>query len=800
MNKKATPFLNFFPGHVYRYIDQTGAGRRPVSSVEKRDDLNLEGYEAYFTVNGFKDAPNAQKENCSSLNAFFVDIDGRKDLEELEAIKGKLDPTFILETKNGHHIYWVLDEIIHKDELSKEEWELAVARWEKIEQSIVTELKADPVVKDLTRIMRQPNTFYWKKSGGAYIDGTDGVFKIKGIYKNEANTYSMAQVEEVFPVKEQPLTLSSNSATTPNSENTKKMSELERKNFFDRVNEAYPIEERDSFMALLSGRSGTLPHPNCRNHALLITGSLARQAGWSKDKFLKHIEKTGWHGIEKERGGAQEIMSTVNSAFNGSYTYSYKNEIIAHNMTEEEQMKIQQAYTGVLKERKEHDKVRFSNYEREILARHPFLKKNEIGIVFDYKDGFYQMLTDQQVSDLVLNSLYDDMLWGYRTKRNVSDKVACLISIIPDLVISDDKGCIINVKNGLLDIFAKKLIPHTPEFVSLIQYPVVYDPEAKAPTWEACLKDWMAGPECEEKTRLLKQFSGYVLSSSMFYDRALFMVGDGGNGKSTFIDTIAMVIGPQATAHIDLEGLYGQFGMQGLVGKRLNIIEEVAGNYYQSNKLKKLISGEQVTIDIKYKPQFTFRPQAKFVFSVNLLPRVDDTSTATERRICAVTFRNNYRKNPNFKLRSSMGLLAQELSGILNWMIEGAQDLAREGNFIITEEQTQMLNEYREENSSVEGFLSECVMLDPESSVDVPDLYAEYKKWSQSDGGRKVKANITFTKEVKAYGAKNDRFGFRPRQHGSDEAKFVGIKLNPLWTKQSGGGPQQGGFGDFTRD
>ena len=262
------------------------------------------------------------------------------------------------------------------------------------------------------------------------------------------------------------------------------------------------------------------------------------------------------------------------------------------------------------------------------------------------------------------------------------------------------------------------------------------------------------------------------------------MVGDGGNGKSTFIDTIAMIIGHNATSHIDLESLYGQFGFHGLIGKRLNIIEEVAGNYYQSNKLKKLISGEQVTIDIKYKPQFTFRPQAKFVFSVNLLPRVDDTSTATERRICCVQFLNNYRDNPNYNLRSDVGLLAKELSGILNWMIEGAIDLANEGKFITTQEQITMLDEYRAENSSVEGFLSQCIILDEYGSIDTPDLYAEYKKWSVTDGGRRTKANITFTKEVRNYGKKGNRFGYEKRKSGSIEARFVGISLSPQWIKQ----------------
>ena len=93
-NKKE--FLTYFPDHVYRYIDQTGANRPPVSCTERKDDLNKNGYESYFTVNGFKDAPNAQKENCTSLNAFFVDIDGRKDESEIEMIREKLDPTFVI--------------------------------------------------------------------------------------------------------------------------------------------------------------------------------------------------------------------------------------------------------------------------------------------------------------------------------------------------------------------------------------------------------------------------------------------------------------------------------------------------------------------------------------------------------------------------------------------------------------------------------------------------------------------------------------------------------------------------------
>jgi len=773
-------FLTFFPDHVYRYIDQTGEGRPPVSSTEIKEQLNRDGYESYFTVNGFRDSANAKNESCTSLNAFFVDIDGRKDEEELERIKLKLDPSFILETKNGYHIYWLLDEPIYKDEIDEEEWKISVKKWEELEQNIVTELKADPVVKDLTRILRVPQTYYWKKTGDLWKkEDTKEVFKIKGVYKNPANRYTLEEIEETFPAKELQLDFSSIPIET--GEKAKKMADAEKKNFFDRVNESFPMEQRDSFKKLISGAPETIANFKGRNNGLIIVASLMRQAGWTKEKALQQIEKVGWHGLENDPGGPQEIVNTINSAFEGGYTYSHKHELIEHNTSPEENVLMQQAITGVLKIRKEQDKVRYSNYEREILAKNPYLKKNETGIVYRYHNGVYKEVSDQEMSDIVLNGLYDDMLWGYRTKKSVSDKVACLLSVIPTLVITLDQGRWINVKNGLLNIETKELQPHTPEFVTLIQYPVLYDPEAKCPIWNECVSEWMTGPEQEDKIRLIKQYCGYILSSSMEYDRALFMVGNGGNGKSTFIDTIGMIIGMQATSYIDLEGLYGQFGMKGLVGKRLNIIEEVAGNYYQSNKLKKLISGEQITIDVKYKPQYTFRPQAKFVFSVNSLPRMDDTSSATERRMCVVQFRQNYRKNPNTKLRSDTGLLNQERSGILNWMLEGAVDLQESDGFITTNEQTKMLDDYRAENSSVEGFLSECIVMEPGMEITTPELYRQYKEWSLTEGGRKIKASITFTKEVRAYASKDDRFTYEDRDYSGGDSKFVGIKLAPQW-------------------
>jgi putative DNA primase/helicase len=778
----ATPrkhrFLESFPDHVYRYIDQTGAGRAPVSSAERRDDLNAKGYESYFTVNGFRGQPDARREHCTSLNAFFVDIDGRKDPAEIEAARQRLEPSFVLETKNGYHLYWLLDEPVFRDEVTPEEWAASLATWERVEAGLVASLGGDPVVKDVTRILRVPDTYYWKKSGDAWTRGVEHApFKIKGVHKNPAARYSMAEVEEAFP----PEAAVAPFPKTPEGESMARYAEAERKAFFDAVNAAYPVDQRPSFKALVSGKPGTLP-PNVasRNASLLVAASLMRQAGWSKAEAMAHLAKTGWHGIEKERSGAREIQTTVDSAYRVGYTFSYKHEVIAFNATPEEQVKIQAAYAAVTKARKETDKTRFANYEYEVRSRYPHLKKNEVGIVFNYEGGVYRMLSDQDLSGIILSMLYEDMLWGYRTKKHVADKVACLLSIIPDLVPTDDKGDFFNVRNGLLQLSTGELKPHTPDFVSLVQSPVAYDPSADAPTWRRCVEAWMRGPESPEKALLLQQFAGYLLTSSMAHAKALFLVGDGGNGKSTFADTISMVIGEASTSRIDLEDLYSTFGMKGLIGKRLNVVEEVGGNYYQSHKLKKLVSGESLTINMKFKDQFRFTPEAKFVFAVNMMPRVDDSSTATERRILVVQFNNNFRDNPDTSLRFASGALAQELPGILNWMLEGYRSLAAAGGFARTVEQQQALAEYREENSSVDGFIGERLEFAAGHRMTTHMLYGEYKDYCVKDG-RKYKSMIAFSKEMKAYGKRTGNFTHIERENGHGSAFFEGVRVVNSW-------------------
>lgn len=747
-------FIQHFTGTVFRFIDEAKKTRSPLNAAEYRADLNKIGYGAFFTVNGFKGQP--KRENLAVLNAFFADLDGIKDLS---GVNLPVDPTFIVRTKNGFHLYWLLDEQIHRDEVGEEAWEKAFAQYCEVEERLIAGVGADKNAKDPTRILRVPGSFHWKDPKNP--------FEIKVVEENQAMRYSIEEMAEAFPVKED----------KSGKDAKKKEHQMPRSDFFRMLDNAFPIENRPSFQALISGLPGTIPTTGSeldrsRNRALLVAASLTKKAGWTLARALDHFKV--WHGIEKERGGMEEIHTAVSSAYANDYHFGAREACIAWNITQEEEQAYSGAVASVLKARKEIDRAFFSEYEKTLLKRHPHLKKNDAGMFFEYEGGIYVYRKDADLEDMILRDMYDDGLWGFRTRSFVKDKINCLRSITPRLIETIDNR-VVNVKNGLVDIATGEIRAHTPEFVSLIQLPVEYDPNATCPAFEQFVHEVMEGDEEEGKSKILQEFAGSCLSASNKHAKALFLIGDGNNGKSVFAETIAHLIGDDHTSHISLEDLYTHFGVIGIFGKRLNVCEEVPGNYYQSHKLKALVSGEKLTTNVKYKDQFKFRPQAKFIFAVNEMPRVDDTTKGTERRLLTVRFGNSFTGRENKDLRGEHGTLAKELSGILNWAIEGARRIEAQNGFTTTQEHAELMKEYRDEISSPDAFFTECMEFSEGNRLEIAHMYEHYKIYCR-DAGLKPKGRPAFTRIIRMMPENGKRFTLHERKNGHEQPYVEGLK------------------------
>lgn len=128
---------------------------------DKLKQLNKQGFNIYFTVN----SGGTKKEQINKINAFFIDCDCGKDdkgnyfnLDIVKQYKQRvlqrvqefgLAPSFVVDTRNGYHIYWLVDNA-------------KVEQFEEVQKKLIHYFNSDERVFTAQFIMRLPN-FYWTK-------------------------------------------------------------------------------------------------------------------------------------------------------------------------------------------------------------------------------------------------------------------------------------------------------------------------------------------------------------------------------------------------------------------------------------------------------------------------------------------------------------------------------------------------------------------------------------------------------------------------------------------------------------
>lgn len=190
-NNFTQDFLSNFPNHGYRYLyDPSTQSKSGINSQVEKPEMNEGKYGAYFTVNGFQGG--YKETNLVSLNAFFADIDWEEGIDItvkkqriqnvfIQCEELNLSPSYIVETKKGCHIYWILE---------KPETKEKIEEWKAIENTIIEKIGGDDNAKDPCRILRIPGTKHWKDPLNP--------FTIK-IWCDTGSRYSWEQIKKVFP-------------------------------------------------------------------------------------------------------------------------------------------------------------------------------------------------------------------------------------------------------------------------------------------------------------------------------------------------------------------------------------------------------------------------------------------------------------------------------------------------------------------------------------------------------------------------------------------------------------------------
>jgi putative DNA primase/helicase len=300
----------------------------------------------------------------------------------------------------------------------------------------------------------------------------------------------------------------------------------------------------------------------------------------------------------------------------------------------------------------------------------------------------------------------------------------------------DQDAHLLNVANGTLDLRTGELRDHCKDDYLTRVIPVEYHSDTQAPTWIRFLDTVMAGNA--NLIGYLQRGAGYSLIG-LLRDHVLFIpYGVGSNGKSTFLGTVANVLGeyaqgmaPETLMSKKYEGIPNDIAR--LKGTRfVSALETKRGRQLDESVVKKLTGGDTLTGRFLHKEFFDFEPTHKLWLATNHKPVIKDTTGSIWRRVNLIPFNVVI---PDAEQDKALGeTLRAEAPGVLAWAVEGCRQWMADG--LRTPDEVRVATEqYRQEQDALSEFVALTIEVWPRGWVTIEDIGKAYEDWAFEYGG-----------------------------------------------------------------
>ena len=373
---------------------------------------------------------------------------------------------------------------------------------------------------------------------------------------------------------------------------------------------------------------------------------------------------------------------------------------------------------------------------------------------YEYVDGCWQQMSEDK-----LGMILERMLVSIYPKETiVNSGIEALIKRLKKVEqlffageFNDDRS-ILNFKNGLFDLNSLELIPHTPEYKSSVQFPVEYDPSADCLLFKEKISEIFE--EEQEVVDYFLQWMMYSLMSTYEFQKALLLLGKGGNGKSVLTDVWTALLGKQNTSNQELGDLSSDrnYSVFQLIGKYANFSREVSSLEKDSHIFKMLTGNDMMPARQIYGKPVDFRNKARLIISANTLPSFKTLDQAILRRFEIIKFNKRFDQNADTLLSQK---LIKELPGILNLILEQYSEIVNPDGSIYFESPGAVsgnLQLFSQGSDSVTEFVTEACEVTTQNDVEYATLlsvlYQSYLDWCRDSAGEQPKSKKIFRAEI----------------------------------------------------
>lgn len=344
---------------------------------------------------------------------------------------------------------------------------------------------------------------------------------------------------------------------------------------------------------------------------------------------------------------------------------------------------------------------------------------------------------------------------------------------------------LLNCLNGTLNLKDGNFYPHkASDYITKIAG-VNYDPNAVCNRWIDFVDEVMCGDK--EKAEFFQKSLGYALTGDTRYESMFILFGaTTRNGKGTSMETFLNICGD-----------YGRTSRPETIGMKINSsssapsedVARLAGarfvNISEPDKklvlsaalLKSLTGNDTINARFLHENSFDFRPQFKIFINTNHLPTVTDLTLLTSGRVKIIPFERHFEEWEQDKNLKKLFSKEENLSGILNWILEGYRKLKTHG-LKVPDSVKEATYDYHKENDKIGLFVEERLTKDANAEERTSALYFAYQSWCRDNGYYTENAR-NFKSSLASIGRIARK---RPKAGGGMTTLLIGYKLNDDFT------------------
>lgn len=315
-----------------------------------------------------------------------------------------------------------------------------------------------------------------------------------------------------------------------------------------------------------------------------------------------------------------------------------------------------------------------------------------------------------------------------------------------------------NCHNGTINLRTGEFRPHTPDDRLTKLTEVDYDPDATCPRWISFMEEVFEGDK--DRIRYLQKAVGYAMSGDTRLECMFILYGPTSrNGKGTTMETVLRILGEYGrTAKPEMLSKKGFADSSGpsedvarLNGARMvNVSEPEKSMVIDASLTKQMTGNNTLTARYLRENSFEFKPQFKLFIDTNHLPQISDMTLFESDRIRIIPFNRHFEENERDIDLKSFFAKPENLSGILNWCLEGFRLYQKEG-LKMPESVASATQEYRDRSDRISMFTKQCLERKVGQELRSSAIYTRYKDWC-SENGFKYENAANFKKKMETAG------------------------------------------------